>query len=235
MRPDYIHLEKFEEGNPVNKERDKFNRRNEALLHHRDEVSVLFIGDSITAYWDLDSYFKSNAGRIINRGVSDDRTTFVRRRFEADALQLKPQMIILSIGVNNTKSLDNICTEVEAERVTEEIITDIEAMVTAAESHHIPIAVTSVTSTHRPHLASFELRAKTIKHINNQLQQLAADYSIIYIDYYTPMTVTMDGIDHLNPSLTDDGLHPHVEGYDVMARVLDEAISPQLIERRHPS
>ncbi|TDM10625.1 GDSL-type esterase/lipase family protein [Macrococcus lamae] len=233
MRPDYLELEKFEEGNPVNKERDKFNRRNEVLLYHDDPIGVLFIGDSITAYWDLDSYFTmKNNKRIINRGISNDRTMYLKRRFYADALQLKPDFIILSIGVNNTKDLDQKLSQETSDQLFLQITQDIKDMVNDALSHHIPIAVTSVTSTNRPHLKSFTLRADTIKRINEELKTFAAYTGIPYIDYYKAMTLT-DKTDYLNPELSDDGLHPHVLGYDIMAKAVVDTLTEVPIQLRH--
>ncbi len=234
MRPDMLALEKFEEGNPVNKERDKFNRRNETLLYHNDPVGILFIGDSITAYWDLDSYFELTDGsRLINRGISNDRTMYIKKRFYADALQLNPDFIILSAGVNNTKDLDQSLSQETSDRLVLQVTDDIKDIVTAAAAHHIPIAITSVTSTNRKHLKSFELRAETIRRINDELRQFAYDRSIPYIDYYSAMTLTDDGIDYLNPDLAVDGLHPHVYGYDIMAKTVVDTLNHLPLKLRH--
>ncbi|UTH13136.1 GDSL-type esterase/lipase family protein [Macrococcus equipercicus] len=234
MRPELLELEKFEEGNPVNKERDKFNRRNEALLYHNDPVGVLFIGDSITAYWDLDSYFElTNGKRIINRGISNDRSMYLKRRFQADALQLKPDYIILSIGVNNTKDLDQQLDQETSDQLVLQITQDIKDMVSMAETQHIPMAITSVTATNRRHLKSFELRAATIKRINDELQQFAQRQRIPYIDYYSRMTLTGD-VDCLNPELSDDGLHPHVLGYDIMAQTVVDTLTDVPLKLKHP-
>ncbi|GGB03306.1 hypothetical protein ERX37_01105 [Macrococcus hajekii] len=216
-----IELEEFEDGNPVNKEREKFNRRNEAILYHNDDVGIVFIGDSITAYWDIDSYFRHKDNkRLINRGVSDDYTMYCRRRFEADALQLKPDLIILSIGVNNTKTLSEATDDTDARPIIDQAVNDIKAMIVLSREHHIPIAVTSVTSLNRPHLDQSGVRAAAITEINSQIERLADDMAIPFINYYKEMTIN----NRLNAELTKDGLHPHVKGYDVMAAVLSRQI-----------
>lgn len=214
-----IELAEFEEGNPVNKEREKFNRRNEAILYHGDAVGAVFIGDSITAYWDIDSYFKHSEGkRLINRGVSDDYSMYCRRRFEADALQLNPELIILSVGVNNTKPLSEAADSDAAAGIIRQVVTDIRAMIQASKNRDIDIVITSVTSINRPHTDLQGIRQDAIKEINRQLTELAAEEEIQFLNYYDVMTVD----DRLDPDLTIDGLHPHVKGYDKMAEVLTE-------------
>ncbi|RXK18215.1 GDSL-type esterase/lipase family protein [Macrococcus sp. DPC7161] len=228
MRPKYIHLPKLEEGNPVNKLRESFNRKNEAILYHHDPVGIVFIGDSITDYWDLEGYFQlNNQKRIINRGIGNDRTQFVKHRFEADAIQLQPDWIVLSIGINNTKPLDLDQSESNQQKIKTQILSDIESMINQAKTNHINIAVTSLTSTNRPHLEGFKVRSVLVKHINESIHQLCQKHQITFIDYYTPMTLTKDGIDYLKPELTDDGLHPHVLGYDIMANVIENTFQNQ--------
>ncbi|TDL98559.1 hypothetical protein ERX27_01945 [Macrococcus brunensis] len=213
-----IELEEFEEGNPVNKEREKFNRRNEAILYHEDPVGAVFIGDSITAYWDIDSYFRHTEGkRLINRGVSDDYSMYCRRRFEADALQLNPELIILSVGVNNTKEASD---SEKAADIIQQVVSDIRAMVEESKNRGINIVITSVTSINRPHTDLQGIRQDAIIEINRRLIELATEENIHFLNYYDVMTID----DKLNPELTIDGLHPHVKGYDKMAEVLTKQI-----------
>lgn len=222
MRPNYIHLPKLEEGHPVNKLRESFNHRNEVILYHNDPVGIVFIGDSITDYWDIESYLQLNNGkRMINRGIGNDRTQWVRDRFTADCIQLKPDWIVLSIGINNTKTLDVDQSNDNQQQIKTRILEDIEAMIVMANENNINIAVTTLTSTNRPKLEGFIPRSKLVQIINNEIKQLCIEHDALFIDYYTQMTETKDDIDYLRNELTDDGLHPHVFGYDIMAKVIE--------------
>lgn len=226
MRPNYIHLPKLEDGHPVNKLRESFNRRNETILYHNDSIGIVFIGDSITDYWDIESYLTLNNGkRIINRGIGNDRTQWVRDRFTADSIQLKPDWIVLSIGINNTKALDENQSESNQQQIQKRILEDIEAMIVNTKENNINIAVTTLTSTNRPKLEGFITRSKLVQIINNEIKQLCMKHDAQFIDYYTPMTETKDNIDYLRNELTDDGLHPHVFGYDIMAKVIEETFT----------
>lgn len=236
MRPNYIHLPKLEEGHPVNKLRESFNHRNEVILYHNDPVGIVFIGDSITDYWDIESYLQLNNGkRMINRGIGNDRTQWVRDRFTADSIQLKPDWIVLSIGINNTKTLDVDQSNDNQQQIKTRILEDIEAMIVMANENNINIAVTTLTSTNRPKLEGFIPRSKLVQIINNEIKQLCIEHDALFIDYYTQMTETKDDIDYLRNELTDDGLHPHVFGYDIMAKVIEATftdIYPIQLKRR---
>src|SRR5918911_3039461 len=82
--------------------RGVFDSHNEALLAKDVPIAAVFIGDSITDMWALDVFFPTTSGFIVNRGIGGDRTPYVRRRFEADVLQLHPRLAVIMIGVEKT-------------------------------------------------------------------------------------------------------------------------------------
>ena len=117
--------------------RGVFDSHNEALLAKGVPIATVFIGDSITDMWALDAFFRSTSGLLVNRGIGGDRSPYVRRRFEADVLQLRPRLAVILIGVNNTWDLD-IWWDPRllrtAEEIEDEIVADTAAMVSAARA-----------------------------------------------------------------------------------------------------
>ena len=73
-----------------------------------------------------------------------------------------------------------------------------------------------------------DLRNELLFQINYGTWQLAVNERAIYIDYYSYMT-QQDGRT-LRPELADDGLHPNVLGYNIMAGVLSKTLSAAGIE-----
>jgi lysophospholipase L1-like esterase len=207
--------------------RSIFDIHNEVLLAKRSPIDAVFIGDSITDMWPLDAYFAGGSGgQIVNRGIGGDRTPFLRRRFEADALQLNPPLIVLLIGVNNTWDLDLWETPVlirTPEDIEAEIVADVHAMVATARERETDIALCSILPTNIPLLATDAARNRLIAGANRRLREIATTHSAIYVDYHSQM-VSTDGLT-LRPDLADDGLHPHVLGYEIMASALLEALS----------
>src|SRR6185436_5669909 len=65
----------------------------------KDEKRVVFMGDSITDFWKLASYFPSKP--YINRGISGQTTPQMLIRFRPDVIALKPQVVVILAGTND--------------------------------------------------------------------------------------------------------------------------------------
>ena len=205
--------------------RGVFDAHNEALIAHRIPVDAVFFGDSITEMWALDVFFKGANGGIINRGIGGDRTVFARRRFEADVLQLHPRLVVIKIGVNNTWDLDiwwDPSQRREPQAIEDEIVGDLGAMVKMAREHGVAAALCSILPTDVPFNGNTAARNALILRANTRIQALAAEHGAVYVDYHARL-VAEDGRT-LRAGLADDGLHPHVQGYQIMAATLLETL-----------
>ncbi len=202
--------------------RGVFDAHNESLLAKHIPVDAVFIGDSITDMWAIDAYFQGTQGMLVNRGIGGDTTTYVRRRFEADVIQLHPRLVVLKIGVNNFWALDtwwDASLLRTPQEIEEEIITDISAMVKDALKHGIQVALGSILPTNIPFNGNTAVRNQTIKQVNERLKHIAQELQdVVFVDYHSHL-VADDGLTLLD-GLADDGLHPHAIGYDIMAKVL---------------
>jgi lysophospholipase L1-like esterase len=221
VRPGVFGLESAADGR-----RGIFDYHNEALLAHGIPIDTVFIGDSITEMWALDAFFRSaGGGMIVNRGISGDRTPFVRRRFEADVLQLRPRLVVIKIGVNNAWDLDiwwDATLRRSPQEIEDEIVSDVEAMVQAARGRDISVALCSILPTDVPFNGNTAVRNALIVRANARLREIATRAGAVYVDYHAKL-VDADG-QTLRPGLADDGLHPHVLGYEIMASVLLETL-----------
>ncbi|CAH1202143.1 hypothetical protein PAECIP111891_01984 [Paenibacillus allorhizoplanae] len=205
--------------------RGEFDLGNEVLIAHKVPVDFVFIGDSITHMWELNAYFGRGGRFIVNRGIGGDISSHVLRRFDADVIQLKPKVVVIKIGVNNFWALDGAIAEHRrtAEQIMPALVDNIQEMVVKAKEHEITPVICSILPTNMPHSANNTIRNTSIRFVNEQLQQIANEQGAIYVDYHARM-VTEDGI-QLRDGLADDGLHPHVLGYDIMANVLREELA----------
>jgi lysophospholipase L1-like esterase len=205
--------------------RGVFDYHNEAMIAAGLPVDVVFIGDSITDMWQLDAFFVAESGFIVNRGIGGDRTPFVRRRFSADVLQLHPRLVVIKIGVNNTWDLDpwDPMERRSAAEIEDEIVGDVWAMIGMAHTAKITVALCSILPSDIPVNGNTAVRNKLIARTNERLRETAAETGATYVDYHRHL-VTDDGLT-LKPGLADDGLHPHVVGYDILANVLVETLT----------
>lgn len=205
--------------------RGEFDIGNEILLAHGVPVDFVFIGDSITHMWELNAYFARGGQFIVNRGIGGDISGHVLRRFDADVIQLKPKHVVIKIGVNNFWALDGWTANDRktAAQIVPAIADDIREMAKKATANGITPVVCSVLPTNMPQSGHDAARNAGIIELNARLRVVAEEEGGIYVDYHSRMT-TEDGV-RLRDGLADDGLHPHVVGYDIMAETLRETLS----------
>lgn len=224
-RPDIVKPGYFATAAAADSRRGEFDIGNEILIAHEVPVDFVFIGDSITHMWELNAYFGRGGRFIVNRGIGGDISGNVLRRFDADVIQLKPKHAVIKIGVNNFAILDGWTAKDRktAEQIIPGLIRDIEEMVERAKQNEIVPIVCSILPTDLPQSGHNDQRNAGIRVANEKLQELAAAQGAIYVDYHSRMTKE-DG-DRLREELADDGLHPHVLGYDIMAQALRETLA----------
>lgn len=195
--------------------REQFNYHNEVLINNEAEVDVLFIGDSIVQFWPLEAYF--NDGLYVNRGIACDVLLGVLHRFMADAVQLKPKLTIISVGVNDTAILNNYQDMLEEfmDIHLKHMLNLYKQLIDISKENNMKVAFTSIVPTRiEPY------RRVMIKRVNDGLKDLTEREGVDYIDYYSHM-VDSDELT-LKPNLDHDTIHPHVYGYNIMAKVMRE-------------
>ena len=62
-----------------------YDSKNQTVIQKQTPVDIIFIGDSITQMWELQSYFGKSGLIVLNRGIGGDHTDYLERRFYADA------------------------------------------------------------------------------------------------------------------------------------------------------
>ena len=162
---------------------------------------VLFLGDSLTEFMDLEGLFPDTPTG--NFGIAGDTTDGVLTRLE-QVTRHRPDRLILLIGTNdygfgfsNQHILDNIA--------------DITDTITA-EMPDTQVYVLSLLPRGLDAVADFA-------EINSALARRAEAGGYIYVDVREGLA---DAAGMLKPALTMDGLHLNAQGYGVLA----DAIRP---------
>ena len=204
IRPAYLNAE-------CDARRYEFDFQNEQLVTYGRTVDVLFIGDSITHLWELKADFP-DFGLVINRGISGDRVQYVNHRFMGDAVQLKPRVTVLLIGVNNTwEACDGKMTP---DAVYDLVCENYRQILNMAKENKLKMLLCSV----QPTRCGNPMQDQLIQRINDSIKKLSSEFEYPYVDYYSEM-VAEDG--HTYPEMySADGLHPNAVGYHKMAQVL---------------
>jgi lysophospholipase L1-like esterase len=106
-----------------------------------------------------------------------------------------------------------------------------------ARAHGIRVVLSSVmpvsdyekTADGQPRNQTTRRPPETIKALNEWMKKYAVDNKFTYLDYYSAM---VDDKGFLKDELSNDGLHPNVQGYQVMNPLAEKAIEAALKRKK---
>ena len=228
----YMRLEYFTQTVAADSRRKEFDIKNHSLIYEGRKPDFLFIGDSITHYWELNNYFYQNGKLIVNRGIRGDTTAYLKKRFFVDAIQLKPQYCIMGIGINDSIDLEGDYWKRLEPRPYAQVISEaqknIEDIIIQAGEGDLELILTSILPINIPISLHEEARIQYVEDMNRWISKTAKDYGKIFVDYYK---VLLDpGTGRIKDGTTYDGLHPNAVGYRIMTEVLRETLKNNNIE-----
>lgn len=199
-----------------NKENDplqicKYDAANKALPAPT-KARVVFMGDSITEFWDGD-FFK---GDQINRGITGQTTTQMLGRFYADVIALHPAVVHILAGTNdvagNTGPMNLSMVE-----------NNFKAMIDLAQAHGIRVVLGTVPpAKHFPWRANLD-PVPSIAALNGWIRSYAREKGITVVDYFAALN---DGAAGLAKADSDDGVHPTRAGYAKMEALAKGELVP---------
>jgi lysophospholipase L1-like esterase len=183
------------------------------------ENRVIFIGDSITDYWKLADYFPSRPYAVMNRGIDGQTTPQMLVRFRQDVIDLHPKVLVVLAGTNDVAG-------VTGRTRNEDIEANYASMAELARAHKIHLVFSSLLPVYNyteEAKESFALRpAERIRALNRWLKDYCSKNGLVYLDYFSAL---VDDRGMMKRDLSDDGLHPNVAGYKVMAPLAEKAVA----------
>jgi lysophospholipase L1-like esterase len=202
-----------------------FDFANEQILYMGKRTDVLFIGDSITQLWDLNTYFVTDKF-LVNRGIGGETSEYLLKRFDADVIQLKPKFVVLMIGTNDISATHNDpwwrTKGVDKNTVINNTQNNIEAMVEKCRVNSVEIVLCSIIPSDVAPPYDKEIRWELTQRLNDFIKNLCTQHNIKYIDYHSKLCQS-DG-KTLIYDLSPDGIHTNAKGYEIMAKVLKDVI-----------
>ena len=201
------------------------------------KLRILFQGDSITdagrnrkLLHGLAGYPKKTAQKLFlkdgffkydfyNRGVSGDRTWDLLNRYQADFVDMKPDVVTVMIGINDVwrkyDSNDPTTPEQYEENLTK-LLTDLKRDTGAK------IIVLSPYLTPDPNGKHDEMRADVDIFIE-KAEAVAKKYADAFINTDIPMNKGVG--EHSARMISHDGVHPAPKGQKILARLLADKIA----------
>jgi lysophospholipase L1-like esterase len=192
----------------------------------KNEQRVVFMGDSITDSWDSPNNGGFFPGKpYVNRGISGQTTPQMLIRFRRDVIDLKPKVVVILAGTNDIAGNTGPTT-------LEAIEDNLKSMAELAAANRIRVVLASVMPVSdyevrdgKPLVQTVRRPPEKIIELNKWIQEFARANHHTYLDYFTAM---VDAKGFLKDELSDDGLHPNVQGYAVMAPLAQTAIDASL-------
>lgn len=183
-------------------------------LPAKNENRIVFMGNSITEGWlQLDpDLFKDKP--YINRGISGQTTPQMLVRFRQDVVNLKPKVVVILAGTNDIAGNTGPST-------LEMIADNIASMAEIAKANNIKVILCSVLPAYdypwKPGLNP----ANKIVELNKWIKEYSKKNEIAYADYFSAMVDDRNG---LKKEYSEDGVHPNLSGYKIMAPIIENAI-----------
>ncbi len=179
----------------------------ENKLYEALEVDVAFIGDSLTAGYDVKSHYPEYL--VTNRAIGGETTYGLEARLAVSVLDLKPKVCVMLIGGNNP---DTMFEDYE------------DILITLKEQMpQTKIVLVSHAPTSGEHWGS---RNELFAYNNVKIKLLAEKYGCEFVDIYSPMLDLETG--KMNEKYTSDGAHFTNDGYNVYTEELKPVIDKLL-------
>jgi beta-glucosidase len=205
-------------GSITNRQTQVLNRAKE----HPGNYDIEFIGDSIMQGWEgrgrnvwQEFYGKR---KVINFGVSGDRTQHVLWRFENGQLDgIKAKVAVVMIGTNNSNNKDNS----EAE-----ILEGVRDIVQQIHTRQPDTKILLLSIFPRGH--TFSVQRGKILQVNQALEKMDDGQHIFYLDFGSQF-IEPDGT--ISKTIMPDYLHPNEAGYKIWANAMEPKLEQLLGEK----
>ena len=186
---------------------------NDKLKKITDTNRVVFMGNSITQGWSHfnASFFKNNP--FVNRGIGGQTSPQMLVRFRTDVVNLNPKAVVIMAGTNDIAGNTGL---ISIENTAENIF----SMAEIAIANNIAVYICSTL----PAIdflwsRGLEPASKIVK-LNTILKSYCKENGLTYVDYYAAMVDADGGLKVPDYTAADDLVHPNIEGYKVMEKII---------------
>ncbi len=203
-------------------------KRHEGLVEEtkakKENVDLLFLGDSITDGWDgkgnavYEKYYVPR--NVLNLGIGGDRTQHVLWRLQNGEVDgLKPKVTVLLIGINNTPNEKDGTPR----NTAPEIIEGVTAVVKEIQARMPKTKVLLLAVF--PYKQKGDPMRDKVAEINQGISKLGKKKNVTFLDINEKF-LEADGT--LPTDIMPDLLHPNEKGYQIWADAMEPTLKKLL-------
>lgn len=173
-----------------------------------DQGAIVFLGDSITANWNLTNSFPGL--KLANRGIAGDTTRGMLCRLQANVLDLQPKAIVLLGGINDLFT--------PPQGTPEAVALNVRSMLEQihATSPGTPVLVCEI-------FPCKSMAVDIVRAANAAVDKVVADFPNAHRVKTYDEFLNTDGMQ--NSGLFMDGTHLNPAGYDVWAKLMKHELA----------
>lgn len=179
--------------------------------------NIVFLGDSITDYYDLEKYYKDYY--VVNSGVSGNIAKDILDDMEERVYKYNPSKVFLVIGTND------IQRNISDKEIVKNIETIIENIKKNRKDTKIYLeSIYPINNTDNDKINNEVVGKRTneeIRKVNQELKEYCDKEKITYIDMYKKLA---DDEGNLKIEYTKEGLHISDKGYELITDVIKDYI-----------
>lgn len=221
---EFLSLAPFGKSVPCDKYRAVFNLHNRQIFELGRQVDIVFIGDSITEFWNVNAYF-CDLGYVVNRGIGGDTTDYILARSEADVFQFNPKKMVYLAGINDIlnptpNTWEKTPWKKDKKSIINDLLANIEKTIKRCVEYSIKGFFCSILPTDfTPPYDGFGVEEMIIE-TNEGIMNLCDKYRVTYVDYYSALV--REGENKIISGYTSDCVHPKAICYKEMSKILRE-------------
>ena len=182
-----------------------------------ERIRVVVFGDSRASDWEIPII---EGYEFINRGVPSQTTVQTLQRFEAHIDPLRPDIVLLQVGINDLKTI-GLFPE-HADEITQTTTANMVRLVERAEALGAAVVLSSILPTGDVPLARRPFWSPDIelatREVNSTLRDLADHRESIY--FFDAAAVVTDEHGQMSAAYQVDELHLTADGYTALNRAL---------------
>ena len=202
------------------------------------KIRILFQGDSITdagrnrrLSHGLKGYTKKTAQKLFlkegflkydfyNRGVSGDRTWELLKRYQADFVDMKPDVVTIMIGINDVWRKYDSNDPTTPEQYEENLV---KLLTNIKKDTGAKIIVLSPYLTPDPNNGKHDEMRGDVDIFIDKAEMVAKKYADAFVNTDIPMNKGVG--EHSARAISGDGVHPAPKGQAILAGLLADKIA----------